>query len=447
MPAERTETRHIEWKVTPPFGPEVTISIKYRVVKAVLAFANTEGGFIVFGVDSKGKWIGFDREVIDATDPAMLTELINGCVLPEITGLSYTVVKHAARWFGILHTPPSEVMPHVTTKEVVENLADGRKIRLNKGAVYCRYGAKCDLATAAQYNRMIERRTEYLKSEMLRRIKEIEVPSVKPFQRAVASPILRVTTTSNTGTTTVRVTRNRADAEGLLVYEELDAGLFDSINNVLETNNLLSRNKDFIFGEEIYYRVYAEREHVSESSEQAARLSRVAIAKFYAPVCFWLLKLSPETVANVLQIVPLDSKSHNVRIVCRLAIILGQATSLWASEGLHRAWYGHAQPPNHYFTGKDIAQIPDEDRLLTALQLSRRANVELTGKSGTIPVAELLDRPRETATLLSRACILVFDGQRDVKQECRMLDALAYGPDLAGRGADVAKFLPKQGRV
>ena len=47
---ETVETRYLEWKSTPPLGAAVTPKIKYRLVKAVLAFANTDGGFVVFGI-------------------------------------------------------------------------------------------------------------------------------------------------------------------------------------------------------------------------------------------------------------------------------------------------------------------------------------------------------------------------------------------------------------
>jgi hypothetical protein len=40
---DTVETRYLEWKSTPPFGSAVTPKIKYRLVKAVLAFANTDG--------------------------------------------------------------------------------------------------------------------------------------------------------------------------------------------------------------------------------------------------------------------------------------------------------------------------------------------------------------------------------------------------------------------
>jgi predicted HTH transcriptional regulator len=55
---ERPESRHLEWKLTLPFGPSATTRAKYRTVKTIIAYANTDGGFIIFGIDPHGRWAG-----------------------------------------------------------------------------------------------------------------------------------------------------------------------------------------------------------------------------------------------------------------------------------------------------------------------------------------------------------------------------------------------------
>jgi predicted HTH transcriptional regulator len=82
------------------------------MIKALVSFANTDGGFIVFGVDPKGKWLGFTKAELQDTDPAMIAELINECITPELLGLNYGLLRAASRSFPILHVPPSSSMPH-----------------------------------------------------------------------------------------------------------------------------------------------------------------------------------------------------------------------------------------------------------------------------------------------------------------------------------------------
>jgi len=441
--AQTVETRHLEWKSTPPFGATVTQKIKYRVVKAVLSFGNTDGGFIVFGVAADGTWSGLNKAELDATDPAMLVELINSCVSPEIIGLNYTTVKHGGRWFAILHVPPSQLAPHVTTKEIVEYAPD-RRVLLPKGAVFCRYGAKCDLATSTQFNRIIDRRTAFLKSELLRRIREVEVPvpALRGTGSSAAPTVLRVSAASDPSATPVRVTRNKEEATGVVVYEELDSAIFDEINNVLAAGELLSPGGGFVFDEKIYHRIYAERQHVTDGNEHE-RLARVAVTKFYAPMMFWATKLPPQTIAELLQLFPFTSKSPHVRMLCRLALLLGDEVLDWLASKLETAWRTHPQPPQHLFLVRKLRAGQAGERRLTALQLGERASIEVPGENRAVLVKELLECRQDAAAFLSRSCMEVFKGDAGWRAGARQFDVLAYGSELAVRGASVAKLLPR----
>jgi hypothetical protein len=377
---ETVETRYLEWKSTPPFGSAVTPKIKYRLAKAVLAFANSDGGFVVFGVVPNGTWSGLNKAELDGTDPAMLVELINSCVSPEIVGLNYTTVKRGGRWFAILHIPPSPLAPHVTTKEVVEYAPD-RRVLLPKGAVFCPYGAKCDLATATQFNQIIERRTALLKSELLRRIREVEIPVSAPkIVGASATPtVLRITSASNPAATPVRVTRDKEEASGVVVYEELDSAIFEEINNVVAAGKLLSPGGEFVFDERIYHRIYAERQHVRDGNDHED-LARVAITKFYAPMMFWATKLPPKMIAELLQLFPFTSKSPHVRMLCRLALLLGDEMLAWFAGKIETAWRTHPQPPDHLFLMRKLKAAQAGERRLTAAATWRASQLRSAGR-------------------------------------------------------------------
>ena len=86
---------------------------------------------------------------------------------------------------------------------------------------------------------------------------------------------------------------------GIIMHEEISEGLFDEINNVLETNRLLAAGeRGFVFGDDIYYRVYAERQHVQSSQETFMLLARTALERVYGPSFFWLLRLQPSAIAK-----------------------------------------------------------------------------------------------------------------------------------------------------
>jgi hypothetical protein len=77
----------------------------------------------------------------------------------------------------------------------------------------------------------------------------------------------------------VRLTRDRSVASGYFIHEEISDGIFDEINNVIDANRALARGQQhFLLGQLIYYRIYAERQHVIQRVEEAAHPLAKAIA-------------------------------------------------------------------------------------------------------------------------------------------------------------------------
>jgi hypothetical protein len=228
-----TESRVLEWKTNGLFGPHVTIRTKYRAVKAAISFANTDGGFILFGVDPKGAWTGLSDSEVAELDPAKITELINGAVFPELPIINVAQFAEAGRQFALVHVPPSPLIPHVTTKDITEMDAAGvRKIILAKHTVYYRQGAKSESATPVQHQKIVEKRTIRLRDELVRRVKEVPVPIVVAgrigtMPSGTAVTVARVT--NDPSAPVVRVTRAPSQATGVLLHEELSDGLFEEI--------------------------------------------------------------------------------------------------------------------------------------------------------------------------------------------------------------------------
>src|ERR1035437_9746280 len=448
--SETSESKFLEWKQTPPIGPTVSLKTKYRVVKAIISFANTDGGFVVFGVSPKGEWIGFARPDLQQTDAAALAELINGCISPEITGLNYAELQHENRLYPVLHGPPSPQLPHVTTKDIQERLPDGQHVfHLNRYSVYCRYTAKSDLATPAQFARIIACRTDFLKAEMLRRVKEVEVPVFKKTTKARSgSPtIMRVSHSSeDPSLPAFRITRNPAEAAGLLVQEELSEGIFEEINNVLDANQLLAKNRpDFVLGQEIYYRVYAERHHVQASPTTSNLLARAAAVRFYAPALHWFLQLGPEAVVRLMREVLHKEKSTHNRLGCRLTILIGPIVTSWLKNHFDRQWARHPQPAQHYFTFKRmLGSYGKTDPRLVALELRETSVIEISTESKSIPAAELLKSSQQSGSFLSKACFVVFNGGKEQCGTCRLLDIMTYGADFPKMDEHVYSALQKE---
>jgi hypothetical protein len=440
------ENRHLEWKEHPPLGPGVGNGPKYRMVKAAVSFANWLGGFVLFGVDRNGSWVGLAEEGLAFVDPASLYELINGCIFPEIPNLNYIDFRHEGKLFALLHVPPSSQSPHVVTKEVVEKDASGQvRPVLARHALYCRQGAKSDLATAQQHQQIIAVRTEWVRDELLRRVKEVPVHSLAPTQSggpgAVAGSLTVTRLTTDPEAPVVRVTRGREGTAGILLHEELSDGLFDEINNVVDANSLLAGGREaFLLGEPIYYRIYAERQHVQPASPRLGLLARTGLHDLYGPNLFWILQMDPEAVASVIRGAAENIKSPQVHGLIRLVTLMGRQASDWLWNKLQRIWSGHTQRPDYLWAFKEIRSRRTGDLRLISLRTAGRSLVDLPD-AAAVTVESLLGSPSEAAGHLSRVCLAVFNGAKEFKQSARILDILAYGSEINAAGTRIVEAL------
>src|SRR6185369_2371239 len=98
----------------------------------------------------------------------------------------------------------------------------------------------------------------------------------------------------------VRLTRDKEVASGTFLHEEVSEGIFDEINNVLDANRVLARGSGaFLFGDEVYYRVYAELQHVKQPEVETKLLFRSGF-RIYGPCAYWLLELPDDMAAEIL---------------------------------------------------------------------------------------------------------------------------------------------------
>jgi hypothetical protein len=347
----------------------------------------------------------------------------------------------AKKFFVILHTPPSKIMPHVTTKQIVDASDNRQKQTLiAKNVVYVRYGANSDLATPSQFHRIIEKRTDILKTELLRRVKEIEIPIPGRIQGS-AKAMRAAKISDDPNAVPVRLTKNAEEASGILLREELANELFDEINNVLEANNLLAKEKDkFYFAEPVYYRIYAERQHVLDNGNFEL-LARTAFLNFYAPGLFWFLNIPSDKCAKIIFDIYRDAKQPYVHHLVRIAGLLPPLSD-WLTIRWENRWQRHPQPPRYTWTLKSIRNEKKKKDIRLAVT-STIANTPLTVDDITTTYARLLESPQEAAALLSKSCMSVFEGSQEQKSMARKLDIMAYGKLLSTRSAEIVEALNK----
>ena len=239
------------------------------------------------------------------------------------------------------------------------------------------------------------------------------------------------------------ITRDKTESSGVLMHEELSENLFEEINNLILANKLMSPDSDqFYLGEEVYYRIYADREHVDRKIEFLQLLAKTALTKYYAPGIYWFLNLDANICASLILEFVSNMKNPYVHSFFRLAILFGESVACWLEALLDERYKGYSQPPSYYWTYKDMRKKKDiTERRLLALRMSINQRIDLPGDEKATTVKELLNNPDLSSQYLSMACINVFKGKKEDRSITRILDILSYGKLLEDKADNIAQAI------
>jgi len=244
--------------------------------------------------------------------------------------------------------------------------------------------------------------------------------------------------------TPVLLTRDTNKAVGSFIHEEISDGIFDEINNVIDANRALAQGQQrFFLGPQIYYRIYAERQHVAQEEDNLSLLLHGGVCEMYAPALFWVSALPAERVADAFAELYLTPKSPAIHWLIRMAVLLGDEFCEWLADKMHQKWRRYSQPPSFYFTFLELKpRVKTTDPRLLAARV--KANAQLVIDGSIVSVADLLAKPERASSLLSKACMLVFEGAAgDVRSTARTLDYFTYGFQVHAKRKGIAKAIIK----
>jgi hypothetical protein len=324
-----------------------------------------------------------------------------------------------------------------------------QKTAFSVGTVYFRHGAKSEPGTSDDLRAVVERQLEVIRHSWIKGVRKVvqapagsQIIAVRPGEKngtASFAPTVRVV--NDPSATPVILTRARDKSTvGTFVHEEVSEGIFDEINNVIDANRVLARGqRHFFLGPPVYYRIYAERQYVKQSDEGTSVLLHSALCDLYAPALFWVLALPPEVVAVALAELYLRPRSPEIHSLIRMSVLLGSEFCEWLLEKWHRKWKGYAQPPNFYWGFQQLkSKLADTDPRILAARASKNAVYVVSGDE-EVGMSKLLDSPQLASSLVSAACMRVFQGEKEMRSAARNLDYFAYGPRLLELGPQIGR--------
>ena len=199
------------------------------------------------------------------------------------------------------------------------------------------------------------------------------------------------------------VSRNKNESNGVIYYEELQDGIFDEINNIVEANRILAKDSsEFLMGTSIYYRIYAERNYVNFNIKDFDILCRYGALQSYSPFLFWLTKLPSENIAKILFDI-LNSKHPNIMAYIKLCFFLGAEIEDQTLIYLDKKLNNIVQKPNYYYTFLELKKSKQKNKLLRILKCTKDKKI-YENKN----VEELILDPNYLGKEISLLCNKVF---------------------------------------
>jgi hypothetical protein len=445
----KRESKHVEFKQS--FDPSQP-GEWCELIKDLAAIANSGGGIIVFGLDSRGMLTGEPIDAITSIDPADIANKVlryTGQVDFEFEVRELTKQTSELVAFVI----PAVAVPLIFEKPGTYEIGGGKqKTAFGVGTVYFRHGAKSEPGTSEDIRRVVERQLDQIRRSWLKGVRKIVQapqgahivalhPTTKEVQQALATNVRAV---NDPKATPVRLTRDSSITSGTFVHEEVSSALFDEINNVIDANRILARGQPgFFLGQPVYYRIYAERHHVRQSEGTQRLLLRNGVADFYAPALYWAVTLPAKQIIETLVDLYLYPTNRHVHSLIRIGVLLGADFAQWLHGQWAEKWKRHAQPPSFYFTLKRmLADLKDTDPRLVAARVSLSSKIEI-GDAKPVSVRQILDTPERASMIVSAACMKVFEGVDECRQVARDVDYLAYGAAMQRRAQEITECVIK----
>lgn len=300
-----------------------------EITKDIMAFANTHGGYLVFGVlDGTFDLVGLDENVVKVLiDTDRILQKINRHLDPPISLLrSKKFIKDQKQIIG-LYIPASLGVTHMISKDGSFKYPTGKeKVVLRKGTMYVRRSAGNHLVDARGMDGIVHRRLKYFKESLLDNIAQIvEAPTESK----------------------VFVMSNDSDIEGVQKFTIANGseaipikGMSFSIapktteEYIAAWAVIFLENKESIPPTPVLWDWYKNRHSINLSEEYRIIVAEFCVFSTKVPPFFWLQKCSSNVIKEMLKDA-LKNKSSVLQIstIQKIAAFLGKGFYNSISKG------------------------------------------------------------------------------------------------------------------
>jgi predicted HTH transcriptional regulator len=141
----QSESNAVDYKA---FFDVASSSDWIEIIKDVVAFANSGGGVMIFGISDDGSMSAFDCLTLNSLDPANLTDKLYKYTGQQFSGFSFLkAMRNEKPLFAIAVDGVDS--PLVFSKPGTYDVGGGKqKTAFSAGTVYFRHGAKSEPANA-----------------------------------------------------------------------------------------------------------------------------------------------------------------------------------------------------------------------------------------------------------------------------------------------------------
>jgi hypothetical protein len=147
-----------------------------EITKDVMAFANTAGGYLVFGVrNATYEIVGLKDEIARVlSDPNNLMQKLNRHVEPHFSALRSKAAQIDGKTCVVIFIPPSLGQTHVVSKDASFVQQSGApKFVLRQGTFYVRRSGANHLADARDLDGVVMRGLEHFRSTLMEKIARV----------------------------------------------------------------------------------------------------------------------------------------------------------------------------------------------------------------------------------------------------------------------------------